>query len=127
MFKVIPLRASGKSLIRFTINSVNQKAGAHAVAGTHAQSVVSREQAYPRIGKREIVGFGKTGEPQYYDDNASPLPAIRWAEDTAEIKALREKAKGDWGNLTVAEKKACMRLVSSSNFHNLKSILIYDI
>jgi hypothetical protein len=118
MFKVIPLRASGKSLVRFTINTVNQKAGAaHAVTGghgghgAHVQSVVARDVAYPRIGKREIVGFGKTGEPQYYDDNASPLPSIRWTEDTAEVKALREKAKGDWGNLTVAEKKICMLAV----------------
>jgi hypothetical protein len=113
MFKIIPLRSSGRSLIFSAVGSINrtaQKAGAHAVAshgGAHVQEVVPRERAYPRIGKREIVGFGKSGEPVYFDETGQPLPAVRWAEDTPEIKALREKAKGDWAALTIAEKKAC--------------------
>ena len=111
MFKVIPLRGNGKNIIRFTINSLNSvpKANAHAVAASGHGAVVDRQVAYPRIGSREIVGFGRTGEPEYFDANDLPLPSVRWAEDSAEIKKLREKAKGDWGNLSVEEKKALYR------------------
>lgn len=119
MFKVIPLRGNSKNLIRFTISSLNQtqpKALAHAVATPGHSSVVDRKTAYPRIGNREIVGFGKTGEPEYFDDAAHPLPSVRWLEDDAKLKALREKAKGDWGNLTVEEKKACKFI--SHNTHS---------
>ena len=122
MFKVIPLRGSSKSLIRFTINTLNQtvpKANAHAVSASGHGSVVPRNEAYPRIGNREIVGFGKTGEADYYDDVVSPLPALRWLEDTPELKKLREKAKGDWASLTNEEWKSCKRLlIDISITHN---------
>ena len=44
------------------------------------------------IGKREVVGFGRTGEEMYIDDVHTPFPAIRFKEDTAEI-AVRKKIK----------------------------------
>jgi hypothetical protein len=73
-------------------------------AGSHAHVA---EPMYPKIGKREIVGFGANGEPSYFDHYDLPAPAVRWAEDTPEVAKLREKAKGDWGNLTIDEKKQC--------------------
>ena len=107
MFKIIPLN-SRQHLLRLTISKI-QNANAHVAATTaghhHHPEKFDISKAYPRIGKREIVGFGPSGEPNYFDLNACPLPAIRWKEDTEEIRKLREKAKGDWANLTIAEKK----------------------
>ena len=108
MFRVIPLRAANRSLIRFTTIN-NQVANAHAAAAPpaaagHHHVEFDRKNVYPRIGNREIVGFGRNGEPSYHDAADVPLPAIRWREDTAELKKLREKARGDWGNLTLDEK-----------------------
>lgn len=106
---------SKKSLIRFTISSPSLKplsANAHTVAptahghGHHVEQHYDRIQHYPRIGQREIVGYGRNGEPSYYDEPDAPCPAVRWSVDTEEIKKLREKAKGDWSKLTIAEKKA---------------------
>ena len=61
------------------------------------------------IGKREVVGFGSTGEETYIDDIHFPFPAIRFKEDTAEISMLKEKEKGDWKKLSVEEKKQLYR------------------
>lgn len=38
------------------------------------------------IGKREIVGYGFNGQPNYLDRPDFPMPAIRWKEPTADIK-----------------------------------------
>lgn len=109
MFRVIPLSLCKKSLLRFTVTA---KANAHSAApATSGHSEVAEQfnriDVYPRIGSREIVGFGRNGEPTYFDSPDCPCPAVRWSEDSAEIKQLREKAKGDWSNLTLAEKKTC--------------------
>lgn len=40
----------------------------------------------PLIGKREIVGFGFNGEPNYVDRSDFPLPAIRWQEPSPDIQ-----------------------------------------
>jgi hypothetical protein len=111
MFRIIPVKSSGRNLIRFTLNSLNKTSVANASAVAHHgnNSVVPRSEAYPRIGSREIVGFGRNGEPQYFDANDLPCPGIRWAEDSAELKALREKAKGDWASLSLDEKRALYR------------------
>ena len=61
------------------------------------------------IGKREVVGFGINGEENYIDDVHAPFPAIRFQEDNADILKLREKEKGDWKKMTVAEKKSLYR------------------
>ncbi|XP_060520676.1 cytochrome c oxidase subunit 4 isoform 1, mitochondrial-like [Cylas formicarius] len=61
------------------------------------------------IGNREVVGFGSNGQPRYMDNSTFPFPAVRWKEPTAEIRALREKEKGDWKNLTKDEKKQLYR------------------
>lgn len=62
-----------------------------------------------KIGNREIVGFGYTGQPTYADRYDYPFPAIRWKEDSPEIKKLREKEKGDWRKLTKNQKKTLYR------------------
>lgn len=37
------------------------------------------------IGKREVVGFGYNGDPNYADRSDFPMPALRWKEPTADI------------------------------------------
>ena len=108
MFKVISSSVCKKSLTRFSIVAQAHTAAA-TPAAAHGHHAVTFKQAdvYPRVGNREIVGFGRNGEPTYFDSPDCPCPAVRWREETPEIKALREKAKGDWSNMTVAEKKAC--------------------
>lgn len=100
--------------MRFTV-SQTMKASAAAHPPTtgghhHAPAQFNRIDYYPRIGSREIVGYGRNGEPTYYDAADSPCPAVRWSEETDEIRKLREKAKGDWSALSVAEKRACKML-----------------
>lgn len=62
-----------------------------------------------KIGSREVVGYGWSGEPVYYDRVDYPFPAIRWQEPTPQIQALRQKEKGDWKKLSIDEKKALYR------------------
>jgi hypothetical protein len=129
MFRVIPLRATRKSILRL-VNASNVKsltANAHsATAPTTAAGhhhVFDRTNVYPRIGQREIVGYGRNGEPSYFDAPDCPCPAVRWREDTPEIKKLREKAKGDWSKMTVEEKKACKYLYSNIyHMYHLKHV-----
>ncbi|XP_026271795.2 cytochrome c oxidase subunit 4 isoform 2, mitochondrial-like isoform X1 [Frankliniella occidentalis] len=66
---------------------------------------------HPRelIGNRDVVGYGKNGQPNYFDDERYPYPAIRWQENNQEIHALREKERGDWRLLTAEEKQALYR------------------
>jgi hypothetical protein len=113
MFRVIPLQQSKRCLIRFTLapNKSIQVALDHhatpAVSGHHAVShKYDRNHVYPRAGNREWVGFGKNGEPQYFDHCDTPCPSLRWKNSTPEIEKLREKARGDWKTLTVDEKKS---------------------
>ncbi|KAH9515682.1 hypothetical protein Btru_011730 [Bulinus truncatus] len=68
-----------------------------------------KEEIHPKIGNREIVGFGINGMATYVDRCEFPCPAIRFKEDTPEVLKLREKEKGDWKNLTLEEKKALYR------------------
>lgn len=37
------------------------------------------------IGKREIVGYGFNGQPNYLDRPDFPMPAIRWKEPNSDI------------------------------------------
>ena len=64
---------------------------------------------YPILGNRDIVGFGHSGSADYMDRNDFPCPAVRWKANSAEVMALKEKEKGDWKNLTIADKKALYR------------------
>jgi len=116
MFKVVPLRSGKSQLIRLALTqsiktSAVQHGGAPVVVNAEAVKKYGYDRlaVYPRIGNREIVGFGLNGHPSYFDQPAHPMPAVRWAEDSAEIAALRTKAKGDWSTLSVEEKKILYR------------------
>lgn len=73
------------------------------------------------IGTREVVGFGMNGEESYIDHYAAPFPAIRFKEDTPEILKLKEKEKGDWKKMTVAEKKELYRSSFCQTFVEIKA------
>jgi len=68
-----------------------------------------RMRMHPRIGNREIVGYGLKGKPEYFDTVMFPCPSIRWEVDTPEIAALRKKEQGDWKQLSVEEKRKLYR------------------
>merc|ERR1712154_122380 len=68
-----------------------------------------RDEIHPKIGNREIVGFGSNGNSIYWDHPGYPCPAIRFKEPTAEVEKLQEKEKGDWKSLSLAEKKTLYR------------------
>ncbi|CAF1058341.1 unnamed protein product [Rotaria sp. Silwood1] len=68
-----------------------------------------RMRMHPRIGNREIVGYGLKGKPEYFDLVMFPCPSIRWEADTPAIAELRKKEKGDWKQLSVDEKKKLYR------------------
>ena len=57
-------------------------------------------------GNRDIVGPSPVSMI-YSEEIDAPLPAIRWGSNTPEILALREKEKGDWHDLSIAEMKQC--------------------
>ena len=72
-----------------------------------------RLRMHPKIGNREIVGYGLKGKPEYFDLVMFPCPSVRWEADTPAIAALRQKEKGDWKQLSVEEKKKCRHRLSS--------------
>jgi cytochrome c oxidase subunit 4 len=67
-----------------------------------------KERIYPQIGNRDIVGPSPVSMI-YSEEIDAPLPAIRWGSNTPEILALREKEKGDWHDLSIAEMKQLYR------------------
>jgi len=84
-----------------------------AQAGGHmslADTGTTREYTHPRIGDREIVGWGATGGENYFDRSDFPYPAIRWKSPNAPgVPELRQKELGDWKELTMEEKKGLYR------------------
>jgi hypothetical protein len=87
----------------------------------HEEHHFDQREAYPTIGKREIVGYGINGNPSYFDMPDYPCPGIRWKEETPEITALKQKELGDWKNLSAEEKKACMDSGQSRIFSSRQS------
>lgn len=63
-----------------------------------------------RIGNREVVGPSFSGQDEYYDRVDNPCPPILYKPPSKEFEALREKEKGDWRNMTIADKKKLYRL-----------------
>jgi cytochrome c oxidase subunit 4 len=80
-----------------------------------------RDEIHPKIGNREIVGFGINGQASYVDRCEFPCPAIRYKEPTSEIEQLREKEKGDWKNLSLAEKKQLYRASFCQTFSEINA------
>lgn len=77
--------------------------------------------AVSKIGHREVVGHGFNGEASYIDRCDFPFPAVRFREPTAEIKAILQKEKGDWKNLSVDEKKLLYRYSFCQTLSELKA------
>lgn len=63
---------------------------AATVAASGSSTVIRTENEIykDKIGTREIVGYGFNGVPNYADRLDYPLPAIRWKEETPEIKVF---------------------------------------
>jgi len=75
-----------------------------------AETAIGREYTHPRIGDREIVGWGTSGAEIYIDRVDYPYPAIRWKEPQASgVPELRQKEMGDWKAMTLEEKKELYR------------------
>jgi hypothetical protein len=81
-----------------------------------------RMRMHPRIGNRQIVGYGLKGKPEYFDLVMFPCPSIRWEADTPEIAELRKKEQADWKQLSVDDKKQCN---TSSALHWLRSLRLF--
>lgn len=71
------LALSARQLLK---NAIKNPAMIQAAAMSEGGSFVKT-----LIGKREIVGYGFNGEPNYVDRVDFPLPAIRWREANADI------------------------------------------
>ncbi|XP_024937698.1 cytochrome c oxidase subunit 4 isoform 1, mitochondrial-like [Cephus cinctus] len=74
-----------------------------------------------RIGNREVVGFGMNGTYSYLDRVDFPFPAIRFRRSTPELMALREKERGDWRKLSIAEKKCLYRSSFCQTFAEIEA------
>jgi len=72
-------------------------------------SQADRDNYFPRIGNRDIVGVGVNNRPNYGDRFDFPYPAVRWGENTPALLKLREKERGDWKKLSVDEVKQLYR------------------
>jgi len=81
------------------------------LASTEVQplSQAWKDAHYPKIGNRDIVGYGWNGYPSYMDRPEFPCPAVRFKENSKDVVALRAKEKGDWKALSLDEKKALYR------------------
>merc|ERR1711942_87050 len=113
-----PKRAVTKP-IKMALNS-SRKALLSAVKLPRIQQVANMG-AVSKIGNREVVGFGYNGENKYVDRIDFPMPAIRFKENTPDIQALHEKAKGDWKKLSIEEKKALYRASFAQTFSEIKA------
>jgi len=82
----------------------------HALGGDGQPMVITRH------GNREVIGYGFNGEPNYVDRVDFPIPAVRFRELTPQLKALREKEKGDWKKLTPEEVTALYRATFCQTF-----------
>lgn len=117
------MKYSPPQLLTLVQHQCRLNASSHAATTTSSGSVVQqhpivldnnkappplsadRVRAHPKIGNREIVGYGLKGKPEYFDLVMFPCPSIRWEADTPAIASLRQKEKGDWKQLSVEEKK----------------------
>jgi cytochrome c oxidase subunit 4 len=80
------------------------------LASTDVQlSQALKDKYYPKLGNRDIVGYGFNGYPNYIDRGEFPCPAVRFKENSKDIVALRAKEKGDWKSLSLEEKKTLYR------------------
>lgn len=56
------------------------------VRAAHHGPNVHLQEKLEKVGNRDIVGFGWNGEPIYFDRPDYPFPAIRFRENTSDVK-----------------------------------------
>lgn len=78
------VRLAGQTAKQATPKYLACRSGHHA--STLPAPKTEQEVYEYKIGKREIVGFGWNGLPSYADRIDYPFPAIRWREETPDIK-----------------------------------------
>ncbi|XP_043243790.1 cytochrome c oxidase subunit 4 isoform 1, mitochondrial-like isoform X2 [Amphibalanus amphitrite] len=88
---------------------------ARALGGGGLPTVVERH------GNRMVIGYGFNGEPNYIDRVDYPIPAVRFKEDNAQIKVLREKERGDWKKLTKEEVQELYRATFCRSFAEMQA------
>merc|ERR1712179_432551 len=105
-----PTRSGGRK-VKMALHSVSRRAVISAMkiqevaSAMKIQQVANMGTTVSKIGNREVVGFGYNGDHNYVDRVDYPMPAIRFKENTPDIQALHEKAKGDWKKLSMEEKR----------------------
>lgn len=80
-----------------------------------------RDMHHPKLGNRDIVGYGWNGTPSYMDRPEFPCPAVRYGENSKEVLALREKEKGNWKSLSLEEKKKLYRASFRKTFAEMSA------
>merc|ERR1711887_438722 len=106
--------------VKMALNSLCRRAVISAMKIQHVQQVANMGSV-SKIGNRDVVGFGYNGDNNYVDRIDFPMPAIRFKENTPDIQALHEKAKGDWRKLSIEEKKAIYRASFAQTFSEMKA------
>ena len=81
----------------------------------------AERKAFPHIGNREIVGYGRGGVVTYFDDSDKPYPAVRFRESSEFSVALGIKEMGDWRNLSLEEKKQLYRHSFCCTFEEMRA------
>jgi len=105
-------------LLALSARSMKVRTVPLGAAGAHGET---QDPIKALIGNREVVGYGTNGQPNYIDRSDFPLPSIRWRETTADVKALREKEKGDWRQMSIEEKKQLYRSSFRQTFAEFKA------
>ena len=98
-----------RSILRGSQLSVRALSTSATLRSEAALDQAQRDRIHPKLGNRDVVGWGFNGTASYVDREEYPMPAVRFKENTPDVMALREKEKGDWKNLTLEEKKALYR------------------
>merc|ERR1712121_174637 len=114
-----PTRSGGRK-VKMALHSVCRRAVISAMKIQRIQQIANMGTV-SKIGNREVVGFGYNGDNNYVDRIDFPMPAIRFKENTPDIQALHEKAKGDWKKLSMEEKKALYRASFAQTFSEMKA------
>jgi len=110
-----------RSLLRGSQLSTRALSTSAQLRSEAALDQAARDRIHPKLGNRDVVGWGFNGTASYVDREEYPMPAVRFKENTPDVMALREKEKGDWKTLTVDEKKSLYRASFCQTFAEMKA------
>jgi len=110
-----------RSLLRGSQLSTRALSTSAQLRSEAALDQAARDRIHPKLGNRDVVGWGFNGTASYVDREEYPMPAVRFKENTPDVMALREKEKGDWKNLTTEEKKSLYRASFCQTFAEMKA------